>query len=77
MRFLSRDPFARASVVRREFNAGPTEGCAWCGQRAARAYKRVIRAKLYEYGTFADDQPNPTWDGRRFCSKTCRDTFHS
>lgn len=58
---ISRDPFARLTLVR-ECEDGP-EGCAWCGQ--TRKGKRLFR-----YG-WEQDSGQIHWHRRRFCSVGC------
>ena len=46
--------------------------CRWCGlvcrTKAGRAY-------LYRYGTLSP-MLRQSWDGEKFCCKSCRDAYH-
>lgn len=63
---VSRDPFARASLMRR--HAEPGQECAWCGQPARWAYARE-----------RDDRPlwPRDWPQRVFCSVGCCRANHA
>jgi hypothetical protein len=66
---INRDPFARASLVRRQ-HSRPKYGCDWCGQWNG-------YGKLFEYGTEADGLYNrAVWHKGWFCSLPCHDTYH-
>lgn len=59
---ISRDPFARAEVVRTKVGAG---SCSWCG---------TVR-RLWQYGTEVDTGHYSAHRGQ-FCSKSCHDDYH-
>ena len=66
---IARDPFARASLMRRVEKA--YHGCAWCGQRRK-------NNKLFQYGWETDSWSGlgPRWEPKMFCSKDCHDTYY-
>lgn len=72
MRQLSHNAFSRLAVLRR--NVRQAADCAFCGA-APRPAKSG--AYLYQYGAWGDAKPFPEWERRAFCSKSCRDTYHS
>ena len=71
---VSRDPFARFSIIRRNVPKSEVtlnETCAWCGNKRR-------SGGLFEFGVEHDDRPyRPDFDGQFFCSKSCRDTYYS
>lgn len=71
---LKHDGFARGSLVRRvigthNFTYGYNRSCASCGN-----LNRY--GSLFEYGWEPDDTCKPSWDGKYFCGKGCRDMYH-
>lgn len=69
---ISRDPFARTTLVRRV--VATTSTCNWCGgQRIGQR----IGQRLFEYGTERDDRSRPDWHKGLYCSKECHDVYHS
>jgi hypothetical protein len=69
---LSRDPFARADVVRRSTTPGAC--CAWCGKAGARYQYDVDvdgRSRAFERRPFSIFEP-----ARVFCSVGCFRAFH-
>jgi hypothetical protein len=66
---INRDPFARASLVRRQ-TSRLISGCDWCGNWNG-------YGKLFEYGTEPDSLRNDIfWHKGLFCSLQCHDTYH-
>ncbi len=71
---ISRDPFARETLVRRlarlTYHA-PGDGCAWCGST------RRNQDRLFQYGVERDDRPGRVaWDEHRFCGIECRRAYY-
>jgi hypothetical protein len=65
---IAHDGFARISITRRVHKTA--DKCRWCGSNT--------QGRLFQYGIERDDRPGrPDWDDRLFCSKSCRDCFHS
>lgn len=69
MALISRDPFARTELHRE--NEYGTAQCAWCG---GRRYTQGGKSYLYRY-RLESDSGHVAYDGRLFCSKTCRNCF--
>jgi len=76
MALVNRDPFAREELHRRSvvvFAEGG--GCAWCG-----AYRSGLRnpqaRRLFQY-RIETDGGRVSEDAKLFCSKSCRDSYHS
>jgi hypothetical protein len=66
---VSRDPFARTTLVRRLVET--SQSCSWCGQ------KRRGSGKLFEYGTERDGiYTRPAWHKGLFCGKSCHNDYH-
>jgi hypothetical protein len=72
---IRHDAFARESLVRRVIRGRAT--CAWCGGRRSRAGGEV--PSIFEYGIRRDDSlfDRTAWDGRYFCSLSCRKSHYS
>ena len=71
---ISRDPFARTTLVRRTVDC--LVGCWWCG-----SHNRRRPDTLFEYGTERDgisaSYVGPHWHKGLFCSKSCHDSYNS
>jgi hypothetical protein len=68
---LTRDPFARTTLVR-ELSDNVCV-CAWCGSA------RVVRGKVqlaFRYGTESDNG-RVSWHRGAFCGKSCHDAYHA
>jgi hypothetical protein len=66
---ISRDPFARQDLVRRQMPAR-ADGCAECGNLNR-------NGKLWQYGTDPDRiVARTSWHVGVFCSKACHDAHH-
>lgn len=65
---ISRDPFARETLVRRVVKGYSC--CQWCGNER-------VQGGLFEYGTERYDRPGVNWHKGYFCSKGCHDSYHS
>lgn len=75
MRNVMRDPFARGTLTAERVHS-PAGTCSWCGQLRT---TRNGRPWLYRFG-WDDDQNSPRYSGkdsRLFCSRSCRETYHS
>lgn len=74
IRHISRDPFARTSLVRRiVWVHSPSRTCSWCdGQRITPAGNRY----LFSYGTEYDDNNHLNWHEGRFCADDCFYSYH-
>lgn len=71
---ISRDPFSRISLMRRLSDNACK--CAWCGRTRVRIYKNVEMVQFaFEYGTQRDDRGSTHWDGKAFCSISCRRSY--
>lgn len=82
MTTVSRAPFARTEIVRR--NSENYSDCSYCGQQRTKSGLYATSAPrifpLWEYGTERDDRPgesNVNWHKGLFCSKGCHDAYHS
>jgi hypothetical protein len=62
---LSRDPFARTTLLRDTVEESSREPCQWCGSRPGR----------FQYGV-EHDSGRTYWDYRCFCCKSCWESFH-
>lgn len=82
MRQVSRDPFARTTLMRQHVRVedlpsrytvvgvvGLPPGCDECGNFNA-------NGGLFRYGTERDDRAGPNWHKGLFCSKSCHDAYH-
>ena len=71
-RQISRDPFARTTLMRRSVRSAVTN-CDWCGEKRRDGV-------LYQYGTENDgiskNYVGPHWHKGLFCSKQCHDDYH-
>ena len=71
---ISRDPFARTTLVRRKVTTGLNRTCDWCGQKRRKDV-------LFEYGTERDgislSYVGPHWHKGLFCSKGCHDAYQN
>lgn len=67
---ISRDSFARESLMREVVGWAKHKGCSWCGN-----FNR--HSKLFRYGTERDDRAGVSWHKGLFCCKGCHDTYHS
>jgi hypothetical protein len=66
---ISRDPFARTTLMRTTVTTSAT--CSWCGST-----RRT--GKLFCYATERDGLRNTIKNHRGlFCSKSCHDAYHS
>ena len=76
MRAITRDPFARQTLVRATVRPlAHGESCAWCG--GIRTSRRFRSASLYRYGTERVAlHPRVPWHDGLFCSKSCHDAYH-
>lgn len=76
MRYLSRDPFARTTLLRavvRPLVFG--QDCRWCG--GVRRTSRAGEPFLFRYGTEPDAiRSRVDWHTGEFCSKACHDAYH-
>ena len=76
MRQVTRDPFARHTLVRvvvRLLLAGQT--CSWCG--SVRTSRRCHTPFLFRYATEPDAiRPRVAWHAGAFYSKPCHDAYH-
>ena len=71
MALVTRDPFAREELHRRQESAGD-RSCRWCGNVR---HTRSGHAYLYRYRVETDGGRSFT-DRELFCSKGCRDAYH-
>lgn len=68
--FVKRDPFARTELHRhKEHN----KSCDWCGSQCHRKGERPF---VWRYRTEMDGG-HVHYDGRVFCSTTCRNSYTS
>lgn len=75
MKQISRDPFARLSIVRRSVHVHHFQTCKWCGNKGKRLQSGLYR--LFEYGTDNDDRNGLVdWHKGYFCSKSCHDSYY-
>lgn len=72
MALISRDPFARTEL-HRENEYSETAGCNWCGRQRI---SRGGRTYLYRYRT-ETDSGHVLYDGKKFCSLTCRKAYYA
>ena len=68
---LSRDPFARETLIRRRVQI-VGQDCKWCGK--VHITKAGVKF-LYEYGIERDGSSTAAWENKLFCSKECRDSY--
>lgn len=75
--YVKRDPFARTTLMReRETVDGPAAGCAWCGNVRWRKNRKGERTTKYLYRYhLSSDSGHVTYDGRMFCSTSCRNSY--
>jgi hypothetical protein len=72
--YLSHDPYARHSIIRRIVHTLTT--CQWCGN--ARKTDKDGKNVLFQYGSEDDSiSARQHWEDGLFCSKTCHDIYHS
>jgi hypothetical protein len=75
MHTISREPFARMTLVREVLC--PLVGaqtCSWCGNIRT---TRSSTPFLYRYGTEPDAiHARVSWHEGAFCSKSCHDVYH-
>jgi len=75
MRYLSRDAFARTTLLRAVVRPlASDQDCRWCGgvRRTPRAGERF----LFRYGTEPDAiRSRVDWHPGEFCSKACHDAY--
>jgi len=71
---ISRDPFARTTLVRESVRCVHGETCNWCGNTRHRNGKPT--KFLFRYATQHDGGRLSTHTGL-FCSRSCHDTYHS
>lgn len=78
MAFISRDPIARTEL-HRENEYSETDTCAWCGsQRYSTRAKDPAHYKHYLYRFHIEsDGGHVMYDGKKFCSKSCRNAYRS
>jgi hypothetical protein len=76
VRSISRDPFARHTLVRITIcPLASGETCSWCG--SVRRSRRGRTPFLYRYGTEPDAiRSRIAWHDGAFCSKSCHDAYH-
>ena len=77
---ISRDPFARTTLVRRIYTDDLVGAkCDWCGN-PRKGHKGYL-AHLFQYGTENDginqSYIGPHWHKGLFCSKSCHDSYQS
>lgn len=79
---VSRDPFARESLVRESVEVSGCVSCSWCGNvRLAGRRVHAMRdsdgkAKLFRY-TVETDGGRSFQDDKLFCSLSCRRSYQS
>lgn len=74
MHQISRDPFARTTLLRERIYVH-SETCVWCGHQKVIAHSS--QRYLFRYSTKKDGihtQPQP--HSGLFCSKSCHDSYH-
>ena len=78
-RLISRDPFAREELHRRTVDVadimgmGFTHSCDYCGN-----VKQTPTGRTYLFSYFTETDGGRTCtDSHLFCSKGCRDAYHS
>jgi hypothetical protein len=76
MHGVSRDPFARTTLVRTIVRPlAPGQDCGWCGNVR---HARRGGPSLFRYGTEPDAvRPRVHWHDGAFCSKPCHDAYHT
>lgn len=76
MRAISRDPFARTTLVREIIEPlASNQTCDFCGGVGTSRRRRI--PLLYRFGTEHDAvHPRVAWHGGAFCSRSCHDAYH-
>ena len=80
MRQISRDPFARSTLLRYVAECSDTETCTTCG--AVRVKNKAGRLQpLYQYMNHSDGMNSaplraPSWIKGKFCSIGCWRQYH-
>ena len=72
MRQISRDPFARETLLKSNYlDSSGTKTCDWCGSKRPDRY-------LYQYFTERDSiNPRPVGIKGLFCSIACMRNYHA
>jgi hypothetical protein len=77
---ISRDPFARTTLVREVCDYAIRYRCEWCGAIRAKQSANVVIGTtckhMFRYGTQRDDRGGTYWHPGEFCSKACHDSYH-
>jgi hypothetical protein len=67
---ISRDPFARESLMREVCDHAINYVCKWCGAKRKPADGETGCRHIFRYGTARDDRGGINWHRGEFCSKS-------
>lgn len=76
MTLISRDPFARQELHRR--NVYSSAGCKWCGMSRTTKPKSGAMGKSYLYQYRTESDGGRVYEGSNlFCCKSCKDAYEN